>query len=147
MLDLNLKQKYFRDYNGVIKKVEKRLVTTMGGKVTLINCVLDNTPTYCMSFYPMPNVLKQLDKHRRTFLWKGNREVHKFHIVKWPNVIQPKSQCGFGIRDIAKHNKSMLMKWLGRFADEVLAYGRRWLLVNMGSKVTGALNTVPYHMV
>lgn len=91
----------------------------MGGRLTLINSVLDSVPTYIMSLFPMPSkVQKHLDKVRRSFLWEGNSDAHKFHLVKWSKVIQPKKQGGLGIRDLTKHNKSLLMKWWWRYGQE-----------------------------
>uniref|UniRef100_A0A1S4DD81 Reverse transcriptase zinc-binding domain-containing protein n=1 Tax=Nicotiana tabacum TaxID=4097 RepID=A0A1S4DD81_TOBAC len=117
------------------EKVEKRLATwqlqylSMGGRLTLISSVMDSIPTYYMSLYPMPSKVLQL---RRTFLWKGNSEGHKFHLVKWSKVIQLKDLGGLGIKDLAKHNKSMLMKWLGKFGDEDTSL---WKKVNVSFKV------------
>lgn len=71
-----------------MEKVEKRLVSwqmqylSMGGRLTLINSVLNNIPTYSMSQHPITSkALKQLDKIRRGFLWEGNSSSHKFHLV------------------------------------------------------------------
>ncbi|WMV40381.1 hypothetical protein MTR67_033766 [Solanum verrucosum] len=70
----------------------------MGGRSTLINSVLDNIPTYIMSMLPIPSKV-QIDKIRSSFLWRGSYEGHKFHLVKWENVIMPKQHGGLGIRD------------------------------------------------
>lgn len=83
----------------------------MVGRLTLISSVMDIIPTHLMSLFPLPGkVLNQLDKVRRNLLWEGNGEGHKFHLVKWSNVARPKLRGGLGIRDLAKHNKSMLVK-------------------------------------
>jgi len=112
-------------WSGIIEKFEKRLATwqmqylSFGGRVTLINSVMDSIPTYHMSLFPIPaKVLEKLDRMRRNFLWEGNSKDHKFHLVKWAKVTQPKSQGGLGIKDLAAHNKSMMMKWLWRYGTE-----------------------------
>lgn len=70
---------------------------------------MNSIPAYLMSQFPLPGkVLKQLDKVRRNFHCEGNSEGHKFYLVKWSNVVRPKLQGGLGIRDLAKHKKSML---------------------------------------
>lgn len=57
---------------------------SFGGRVTLINSVMNNIPTYHMSLFPIPaKVLEKLDRMRRNFLWEGNSKDHKFHLVKW----------------------------------------------------------------
>ncbi|XP_055836405.1 uncharacterized protein LOC129905041 [Solanum dulcamara] len=100
-------------WNGVIEKMEKRLATwkmqylSMGGRLTLINSVLDSIP--------IPgSILKQMDRLRRRFLWEGNSLTHKYSLVKWQSVTQPKFQEGLGIRNLKLHNNSLLMKWLWR---------------------------------
>jgi len=39
-------------------------------------------------------------------------------LVKWPTVLLPKKLGGLGIRDLALHNKCLLMKWLWRYTQE-----------------------------
>ena len=73
-------------WDGIIEKTEKRLANwkanylSLGGRVTLINSVLDALPTYVMSPFPLPaKVEERLDKLRRDFLWSGNKEEEKIH--------------------------------------------------------------------
>ena len=73
-------------WDGIIEKTEKRLANwkanylSLGGRVTLINSVLDALPTYVMSLFPLPaKVEERLDKLRRDFLWSGNKEEEKIH--------------------------------------------------------------------
>ncbi|CAN4113714.1 unnamed protein product [Withania somnifera] len=75
-------------WNGVIEKVEKRL---------------GNWHMQYLSW--------------RSFLWQGNSEEYKFHQVKWRKVLLPKEQVGLGIRNLSKHNKSLLLKWWWRFSQ------------------------------
>nr|XP_016447477.1 PREDICTED: uncharacterized protein LOC107772491 [Nicotiana tabacum] len=89
-IQLEAKFKNCEIWNGVVEKFIKRLATwqmqylSMGGRLTLISSVLDIIPTYYMSLFPIPKkVLKQLDKIRRDFLWEGNNNSHKFHLIKW----------------------------------------------------------------
>lgn len=128
-LPLGAKYKAEGIWSRVIEKFEKRLASwqmqylSMGGRLTLINSVLDNIPTYSMSLYPITSkALKQLDKIQRNFLWEGNISSHKFHLVKWDKVLLPKSLGGLDIRDLALHNQCLLMKWLWRYtcADQCL---------------------------
>lgn len=98
--------------------MEKRLASwqrkylSLGGRLTLIHNILDSILTYFMSLFPIPaKVQKQLDRIRRSFLWEGNNQDHKFHLVKCPKVILPKSLGGLGVKDLVVHSRSMLMKW------------------------------------
>ncbi|WMV40276.1 hypothetical protein MTR67_033661 [Solanum verrucosum] len=128
-LPLGAKFKSPEIWNGVIEKMEKRLATwqfrylLMGGRLTLINNVLDSIPTYCMSLFPMPSsVLKQIDRLRRRFLWEGNIQTYKFPLEKWQKVTQPKAQGGLRIRNLQLHNKGLLLKWLCRFGQNEAGY-------------------------
>ncbi|KAL3368494.1 hypothetical protein AABB24_009384 [Solanum stoloniferum] len=54
---------------------------SFGGRLTLINSVLDNIPTYCMSLFPLPRLVrKKIDRLRRRFMWEGNSQTHKFSL-------------------------------------------------------------------
>ncbi|WMV14046.1 hypothetical protein MTR67_007431 [Solanum verrucosum] len=59
-LTLGAKSKDLEIWNGVIERCEKRLAKwkgqylSLGGRVTLVNSVLDALPTYVMSFFPLP---------------------------------------------------------------------------------------------
>ncbi|XP_055815772.1 uncharacterized protein LOC129885498 [Solanum dulcamara] len=72
-------------WNGVIEKCEKKLsrwksqYLSLGGRVILINSVLDDLPSYMMSLFPIPtSVIKRLDNIRSSFLWQGNKEKKGF---------------------------------------------------------------------
>lgn len=104
---------------------------SLGGRTTLINSVVDSIPTYFMSLFPLPipaEVPHQLDKLRRSFLWKGNSESHKFHLVKWGKVTLPKYLGGLGV-----HNKWMLLKWHWRFNQDDVGLWKEIIQAKYGS--------------
>lgn len=68
-------------WNAVVEKCEKIPVNwisqylSLGGRLTLINSVLDAMPTYMKSLFPMSgSVLKKLESIRKNFLWQANGE-------------------------------------------------------------------------
>ena len=74
-MPLGAKSKALNIWNPVIEKREKKLTRwksqyiSLGGRVTIINSVLDALPTYMMSIFPIPNgVIQRHDKIRRDFL-------------------------------------------------------------------------------
>ncbi|WMV13372.1 hypothetical protein MTR67_006757 [Solanum verrucosum] len=76
-------------WNDVLEKCEKKLARwktqylSLGGRLTLINSVLDSLPTYMITLFPIPaRVIKRLDSIRRKFLWHGNKERKGFNLVK-----------------------------------------------------------------
>ncbi|WMV33017.1 hypothetical protein MTR67_026402 [Solanum verrucosum] len=114
-------------WNGVVEKCEKRLVNwrsqylSLGGRLTLINNVFNSMPTYMMSFSPIPDgVIERLDALRRHFLWEGNSETKKFHLVKWDALIGSKQKGVMGVRNLKTQNQCLIMKWLWRLASSEL---------------------------
>ncbi|CAN4082756.1 unnamed protein product [Withania somnifera] len=81
-MPLGHKHKALEIWDEIIKKTENKLARwkaqylALGGRLTLINSVLDSLPTYVMSQFPIPTkVIKRLDKLRRDFLWQGNKDA------------------------------------------------------------------------
>ncbi|KAL4183344.1 hypothetical protein AMTRI_Chr11g154720 [Amborella trichopoda] len=84
----------------------------MAGSKTLINATIANSTMYLMSPFHMPaQVANRLDQIMRNFLWSGQADKTKFHLVAWDNVCLPKQQGGLGIRILRKHNQALLGKW------------------------------------
>lgn len=120
---------------------------SLGGRVTLINSVLDSIPTYFMSLFRIPTeVQEQLNKLRRSFLWEGNSDSHKFHLVKWAKVTLLKHLGGLGLKDLAIHNKCMLMKWHWRFNQNNTGLWKEIILAKYGGTSHWCSNPVlaPY---
>jgi hypothetical protein len=81
------------------------------GRVVLINSVLDSQLVYIMSATQVPpEVIKQIDKRRRSFLWAGNKDFSAAKcLVAWPNVCTTKELGGLGIKDFGIHNICLLL--------------------------------------
>lgn len=90
------RSKFKNIWNAVVEKCEKKFVNwrsqylSLGGRLTLINSVLDAMPTYMMSLFPIPmSVSKKLDSTRRNFYWQGNGGGEKkYYLVEWDVVIK-----------------------------------------------------------
>ena len=90
-------------WDPVIEKCKKNLsfwkkrYLSIGGRITLINACLSNLLVYYMSLFKMPKVvIERLDRIRRDFLWDGQGDKKKLHLMKWSEVIKPKSSGGLG---------------------------------------------------
>lgn len=61
-----------------------------------------------------------MDAIWRNYLCQGNCDPneHKYHLVKWDEVIQSKKVGGLGLRNLKLQNQNLLMKWLWRFASQ-----------------------------
>lgn len=119
-------------WSGVIERCERRLsrwkaqYLSKGGRLVLINSVLDALPTYLMSVFPLSAQMEgRIDALRRNFLWNGEKESKGYNLVKWKTVLLLKKQGGLGIKNLRKQNRSLMMKWLWRFTREEQALWAR----------------------
>ncbi|XP_058749275.1 uncharacterized protein LOC131622266 [Vicia villosa] len=107
---------------------------SIGGRVTLINSVVNNLPVYYLSFFKIPNkVKKEIVKLQRNFLWHNAIERKGVDWISWRTICKPKDQGGLGIKDIAAFNKALLIKWLWRFIKEDNALWKNILEAKYGA--------------
>ena len=100
---------------------EKRLSSwkgknlSTGGRLTLINSVLNSLPMYMMSSFEISKgVWKKLDYFRSRFFWQSDEHKRKYRLVKWDILCQPKNQGGLGIHNLKLKIIALLSKWLYR---------------------------------
>ncbi|GKV05619.1 hypothetical protein SLEP1_g17606 [Rubroshorea leprosula] len=92
---------------------------SLGGRITLINSVLDSLPVFWMSVYLIPKgTILLLDQIRRRFLWGGTEGGKKINWVKWEVVCKDKKKGGLGVKDLRKFNMALLGKWWGKLVSE-----------------------------
>jgi hypothetical protein len=86
------------------------------GRVVLINSILDSQLVYIMSATQVPpNVIKLIDRRRRSFLWSGNKESSAAKcLVTWTNVCTTKELGGLGTRDFGTQNICLLLNLIHR---------------------------------
>ncbi|WMV45337.1 hypothetical protein MTR67_038722 [Solanum verrucosum] len=85
-MPLGAKSKSIDIWNSLIEKCEKKLAKwkfqylSKGGRLTLINSVLDALPTYMMSLFPIPpGVIKRLDRsYQEEFFVARQQRKEKF---------------------------------------------------------------------
>jgi hypothetical protein len=94
----------------------RAVLLSAGGRIVLINAVLDALPTYAMAALPLhPKVVKKLDALRRAFLWAATERVSGAQcLVAWDAVCRPKAKGGLGIWALAEQNRCLLIKLLHR---------------------------------
>jgi exonuclease III len=110
----------------MVEKIRKSLNSwgnkhiSFGGKLVLINSVLNSIPIFYMSYMKMPvQVRKKVVRIQRDFLWGGVNGKKKLSWVKWKVVCQDKKKGGLGVRDLELVNLSLLIKWRWRLLNGV----------------------------
>ncbi|XP_021995252.1 uncharacterized protein LOC110892394 [Helianthus annuus] len=97
----------------------KAKILSFGGRLTLIKSVLNALPTYYFSLFRAPEqVIEQLERLRREFLWGLTPEKGKTVLVAWDNVMTPKDLGGVGVGSLKDANLAMLAKWWWRFKTD-----------------------------
>jgi hypothetical protein len=104
-------------WDPLIDHIKKRLFSwrnkfiSFGGRIVLINSVLNAIPIFHLSFLKLPNkVWKKIVKIQREFLWGGVKGGKKICWVKWETVCKEKCKGGLGVRDVKIVNLSLLTK-------------------------------------
>ncbi|XP_058749655.1 uncharacterized protein LOC131622635 [Vicia villosa] len=101
---------------------------SIGGRVMLINAVLNAIPSFMFSFFKAPSlVIKEIRGLIANFLWGGCKEKRCIHWVDWNTVCKTKENGGLGIRDVGEINKALLLKWKWRILTEDKAIWWRFI--------------------
>ena len=81
--------------------------------MTLIERVLSVIPTYYLSLVLMSSeVIKEVEKIMRNFLWNGMDGDRGGHLVSWKVISRAKCKGGLGTGKLRDKNKALLFKWL-----------------------------------
>nr|CAD1831662.1 unnamed protein product [Ananas comosus var. bracteatus] len=154
-LGLPLTPKHLRrvDYLPLIEKIDNRLagwkcsILSRGGCLILLNSVLSSLPTYFCSAFALPVwVVKEIDRIRKSFFWKGKNSSSGFHcLVNWGRVCHPKKVGGVGIRSIQATNSALLMRGLWKFyTSNNLPWTQLLKLKHYKRRPAAATTAVPY---
>lgn len=119
-IPLTCKRLNIADFQQMVNSVRSRMsswssgMLSYGGRVTLVKAVLTVLPLHYMQALKLPKgVINQIDRVRRSFLWRGNETCRGINcLVNWPTVCALKKNGGMGILDLEVQNDALLTKWL-----------------------------------
>ncbi|KAJ0523823.1 putative reverse transcriptase zinc-binding domain-containing protein [Helianthus annuus] len=121
-----------KHWKPVVDTFKKRLSVwkqnslSYGGRITLIKSVMNSLPTYYFSLFKAPKqVIHELERLRREFLWGGSTEQHRINWVAWCKVTKPKELGGIGIGSLKETNMAMLAKWWWRYKTESVSIWKK----------------------
>jgi hypothetical protein len=113
-------------------------LVSLGGRITLLNSVLNAIPIFYLSFMKIPvGVWKQVRRIQREFLWGSRRGRKKVNWIKWDTVCLPKNKGGLGVRDIRVVNISLLAKWRWRLLHDDHTVWKAVIKSKYGDRVVG----------
>ncbi|XP_058776651.1 uncharacterized protein LOC131650971 [Vicia villosa] len=105
-------------WDSVLTKVRSRLVSwkgkylNLGGRIALINSVLNSIPLFTFSFYKAPKVvIQELISIQRAFLWNAKENLRRINWVSWSTICLPKSAGGLGVKHCEIFNRALMSKW------------------------------------
>jgi hypothetical protein len=83
----------------------------------LVNVVFTALPTFAMSSFFLPKtVVKQIDKFRKHYLWRGpDLQSKKPSKAAWQMVQKPNNEGGLEVLNLQTQNQSLLLKNLHKF--------------------------------
>lgn len=94
---------------------------------------LSSLPTYFLSLFVIPSSVRhKLERLERDFLWEGQGEIRKFHLVNWELVCSDVKGGGLGIKSLKHFNIALLGKWLWRFLADRSGMWRRVVVCKYG---------------
>jgi hypothetical protein len=111
---------------------------SLGGRIVLINAVLNSLPIFFLSYLKMPKkVWKELIKIQRVFLWAGLSRTTKTCWVRWEVICRPKKEGGLGVRDLRLVNISLLAKWKWKLLSQEVELWKEVVVARYGMDVVG----------
>ncbi|XP_071685170.1 uncharacterized protein [Lolium perenne] len=112
----------------MIQRVQTRLggiadFLNYGGKLQLVKSVLASLPIFFMCCLDVPVTIKDwVIKYMRHCLWKKKTtdvQAKGNALVSWKKICRPKDQGGLGVLNLEVQNKSLLLKNLDKFYNNV----------------------------
>ena len=106
------------DFQPLLDKVANRLqawqagMLSQGGRLVLVKTVLSAMAVYSfMALDPPLSVIKEIDKMRRAFLWKGSQCVVGGNcLVAWSTVFRPMRLGGLDLHNLVMLGRALRIR-------------------------------------
>ncbi|XP_057972657.1 uncharacterized protein LOC131160790 [Malania oleifera] len=94
------------------------------GKLEIINSIIQGVECFWLAIFPFPlNVLNQIVKLYRVFLWGGRRKP----LVAWREICLSKTEGGLGVFDLNIWNIALLSKALWNIHSKKDSVWTKWI--------------------
>ncbi|KAL2902408.1 hypothetical protein RDABS01_027490 [Bienertia sinuspersici] len=107
------------------EKVDRKLVgwkskfLSLAGRATLAQSTLSTMALYSMQTAKVPkSICDEIDKKTRRFIWGGDEDHRKIHLISWETMQKPKDQGGLGMKSMRQANAAFLTKLGWRILSE-----------------------------
>ena len=116
------------------EKIDRRLAgwktkyLSLAGRVTLAKSTVSTIASYAMQTAKIPkNTCDKIDQKTRRFIWGGNEDTKRIHLISWERLQSPLNQGGLGCRSSRQVNAAFLTKLEWRVLTEPNALWSRVL--------------------
>jgi hypothetical protein len=114
---------------------------SLGGRIVLINAVLNALPIFYLSYLRMPaKVWREVVKIQRDFFWGGLSGNRRMCWVKWDEICKPKKEGGLGVKNLQVMNLSLLAKWRWKLREGGDELWKKVVMAKYGRNVVGNIN-------
>lgn len=110
-------------FNHLYEKIDRRLsgwkskYLSLAGRITLANSTITSLGYYSMQTAKLPRAIcDDVDRKVRRFIWGGNEDTRKVHLLSWETLQRPKDHGGIGIKTARQANSAFLNKLGWRLA-------------------------------
>ncbi|KAL2899374.1 hypothetical protein RDABS01_024456 [Bienertia sinuspersici] len=121
-------------FKHLCEKVDRRLAgwkskyLSLAGRITLAKSTISSLANYSMQTAKIPHTIcDDLDKRTKRFVWGGDEDTRKIHLISWNSLQKPRDQGGLGLRSARQANSAFLTKLGWRMLTEPTALWSRVL--------------------
>jgi hypothetical protein len=114
---------------------------SLGGRIVMINSVLNSIPIFLLSLLKMPaTVINKVIQIQRQFPWGGVKGGRKLCWLSWKTVCRDKKEGGLGVKDIKIVNVSLLSKWRWKLLQHEPALWKEVITAKYGASSVSKVN-------